>query len=171
MYPDTKICNTELVIHFICFMEQELKLNYFSVSISWFCVYCSIGWKCCQQHYMSVSCQTKFSADTTNRAVIGAEIKFTIAPLYFTRLPVSGLQSPYSNRKRNILTCVCYEHISIKVIRQLWLREILAMMFVKKYYIHQGALSMGNSNITMSTISSHSLSLSIVTSKKTCLSL
>ena len=103
----------------------------FSVSISWFCVYCSIGWKCCQQHYMSVSCQTKFSADTTNRAVIGAEIKFTIATLYFTRLPVSGLQSPYSNHKRNILTCVCYEHISIKVIRQLWLREILAMMFVK----------------------------------------
>ena len=95
------------------------------------CVYCSIGWKCCQQHYMSVSCQTKFSADTTNRAVIGAEIKFTIATLYFTRLPVSGLQSLNSNHKRNILTCVCYEHISIKVIRQFWLREILAMMFVK----------------------------------------
>ena len=80
---------------------------------------------------MSVSCQTKFSADTTNRAVIGAEIKFTIATLYFTRLPVSGLQSLNSNHKRNILTCVCYEHISTKVIRQLWLREILAMMFVK----------------------------------------
>ena len=116
---------------FYMFHRTRIKIKLvFSVSISWFCVYCSIGWKCCQQHYMSVSCQTKFSADTTNRAVIGAEIKFTIATLYFTRLPVSGLQSPYSNQ-RNILTCVCYEHISIKVIRQLWLREILAMMFVK----------------------------------------